>query len=90
MKKELLRQRLRKKLKLRKLRQTATNGEIDVNLQRARKLLLQRLQYPRKKRKLIHPQFPTSFIIEDSQGRMIVLTKQNFMAPRVYIKTVID
>ena len=79
MKKELLRQRLRKKLKLRKLRQTATSGDIDVNLQRARKLLLQRLQYPRKKHKSIQPQFPTSFIIEDSQGRIIVLTKQKIV-----------
>lgn len=82
MRKELIRERLRKKLKLRKLRQTATNGDTDADLQRARKLLLQRLQYARQKHKSIHnqhTQFPTSFIIEDSQGRIIVLTKQKIV-----------
>ena len=50
MRKELIRERLRKKLKLRKLRIQA-NGEIDQDLQRARKLLLQRLQHARQKYK---------------------------------------
>merc|ERR1711962_781782 len=48
MRKELIRERLRKKLKLRKMR-SANN--VDSELQRARKLLLQRLHYPKHKHK---------------------------------------